>query len=224
MINCVICSKTFANKQNVYWHLRNIHNMETSMSEQRNCTECLFKSYSLAVMKKQFKKRGITKQKLCIYCNSLFFDTKIFNKNLYEVHSLPPVTQTQNSERKPPRASAFGGTVQTYLLEANGDHDFLQFMVDRTQIIDEIMEEAVQAEPKKVQLSGRVNVEKPALEDEDATDLTIHVNSKMETVYLGERLTEDAFFHDFGSNVIESVQFYCPRKWVDAERYQWSLR
>ena len=45
-----------------------------------------------------------------------------------------------------------------------------------------------------MQLSARVKLEKPALEDEDATDLTIHVNSKMETVYLGERLTDDAFF------------------------------
>ena len=81
---------------------------------------------------------------------------KIFNKHLQEVHSLPPVTQTQNSKGKLPQESAFGGTVQTYFLETNGDHDFLQFMVDRKQLIDEITEEAVQAEPKKVQLSARV--------------------------------------------------------------------
>ena len=54
--------------------------------------------------------------------------------------------------------------------------------------------EAVQAEPKKVQLSARVKLEKPALEDEDATGLTIYVNAKMETVYLVQRPTEDAFF------------------------------
>ena len=45
-----------------------------------------------------------------------------------------------------------------------------------------------------MELSARVKLEKPALEDEDATDPTIHVNSKRETVYLGERVTEDAFF------------------------------
>ena len=45
-----------------------------------------------------------------------------------------------------------------------------------------------------MQLSARVKLEKPALEDEDATDLTIHVNSKMETMHLGGRLTENAFF------------------------------
>ena len=149
--------------------------------------ECSFKSYSLAVMKKHIEEKyGTTKQKLCIYCNSLFFDARTFNKHLQEIHSLPPVTQTQNSERNLPQASAFGGTVQTYFLEANGDHDFLQFMVDRKQIIDEVIEEAAQAELKKVLLSARVKLEKPALEDEDATDLTIHVNSKLETVYLSE--------------------------------------
>ena len=100
----------------------------------------------------------------------------------------------KNSERKLLQASAFGGTVQTYFLVANGDHDFLQFMIDRKQIIAEIIEEAVQAEPKKVQLSARVKLEKPALADEDATDLTIHANSKMETVYIGKKLTEEAFF------------------------------
>ena len=187
MVNCDISSKTFANKQNLYWHHRNIHNFERSKSEQRNGMECPFKSYSLAVMKKHVEeKQGSTKQKLWIYCNSHFSDTKIFNKHLQEVHSLPPVTQTQNSKGKLPQASAFGGTVQTYFLEANGDHDFLQFMVDRKQLIDEVIEE--------LWLSARVKLEKPALEDKDAADITVHLNCKMETVYLGERLAEDAFF------------------------------
>ena len=66
-------------------------------------------------------------------------------------------------------------------------------MGDRKQISEEMVEEAVQAEPKKVDLSAKVKLEKPALEDEDAPDLTIHVNSKMETVFLCERLTEEAF-------------------------------
>ena len=112
--------------------------------------ECPFKSYSLAVMKKHVEeKHGSTKQKLCIYCNSLFSDTKIFNQPLQEVHSLPPVTQTQNSKGKLPKASAFVGTVQTYFLEANGDHGFLRFMVDRKHLIDEIIEEAVQSNREK---------------------------------------------------------------------------
>ena len=119
--------------------------------------------------------------------------------------TLPLVTQTQNSERKLPQASAFGVTVQTYFLEANVDLDFLQFMVDRKQIIDEIIEETVQAEPKKVQLSARAKMKKPALEDEDVTDFTIHMNSKMETVYLGESLTEDAFFKMLDQKILKGL-------------------
>ena len=164
MINCDICSKTFANKQNLYGPPGNIHNIETSKSEQRNCMEWSFKSYFLAVMEKHVeKKQGSTKQKLCIYCNSLFSDTKTFNKHSQEVHSLPPVTQTQNAEGKLPQASAFDGTVQTYFLEANGDHYFVQFMVDRKQLIDEIIEEAVQAEPKKSAALSKSKIGKTCL-------------------------------------------------------------
>ena len=61
-------------------------------------------------MKKHVEeKQGTAKQKLCIYCNSLFSDTKILNKHLQQVLSLPPVTQTQMSERKLPQAYAFCG-------------------------------------------------------------------------------------------------------------------
>ena len=120
--------------------------------------DCPFKSYSLVVMKKHVEEKYCTKQRLCIYCNSLFSQTKIFNKHLQEVHSLPPVTQTQNSKGKLPQASAFGGTVQTYFLEANGDHDFLQFIVDRKQMIEEIIDEALPEEPKKCSHQQKSNL------------------------------------------------------------------
>ena len=146
-------------------------------------------------MKKQVEEKLCTvKRKLCIYCNSIFSETKTFDEPLQRFHSLCPVTQTQNSEGKLPQESVFGGTVQTYFLEANGDFDFLHFMVVRKQLIDEFIEEDIQAEPKKMQPLGKVNSEKPALVYEDAIDLTIHVSSKMETVCRGERLTEEAFF------------------------------
>ena len=45
-----------------------------------------------------------------------------------------------------------------------------------------------------MQPSAEIKLEKPSSEDEYATDLTIHVNHKKETVYLSERLTEEAFF------------------------------
>ena len=58
-------------------------------------------------------------------------------------------------------------------------------MVDQKQNIDEVVEEAVPAEPKKVMLSLKIKYDKPSSEDEEATDFTIHVNSKMEKSLLG---------------------------------------
>ena len=115
-MNCDVGSKTFANKQNLYRHLRNIHNNESSKSEQRNCMNCLSKSYSPGVIKNTLKKNSRAKQKLCICSTSLVSDTKSFNKHLQEVHSVPPHTQTQNSKRKVPQTSAFSDTVETHIV------------------------------------------------------------------------------------------------------------
>ena len=69
---------------------------------------CPFESYVLAVMREYVGGEPTTaKRKLCFFCDSLFSDTKTFNENLQEIHSLPPVTQIQNSDRKLPQASAF---------------------------------------------------------------------------------------------------------------------
>ena len=80
-------------------------------------------------MKKQVdEKHGTRTQKLCI--DSRSSDTRTFNEHLQETHVLPPVTQIKNSETKLPQASSLGRTLQTYSLEAVGDHNFPQFMVD----------------------------------------------------------------------------------------------
>ena len=93
IINCDLCSKTFDSRHKLHWHCGNNHNNKTSKSEQRNSTECPLKSYYLAVKKKHVdEKVGTTKQKLCIYCNVLFFHTKTLNIHLQEVLSLLPVT------------------------------------------------------------------------------------------------------------------------------------
>ena len=46
--------------------------------------------------------------------------------------------------------------METYFLGANVDQNFLQFMVHPKQFSDEILDETVQAEPKKVQLIAEI--------------------------------------------------------------------
>ena len=109
--------------------------------------ECPVEISSLAVMKKRVEEKHV-------FRNRLFFDTKTFSKNLQEVLSLPPVPQTENSERKLTQAPAFCCTVQTYFLEANDDYDFLQFMVDRKQHLMRLYGKLFRQNRKKVQLKS----------------------------------------------------------------------
>ena len=91
--------------------------------------ELLLEDYSLAGLRKHVAgKQGKTKQKLYIYCNSLFSDTLVqrtSKKHLQETHSVPPVTKTQIWKPKLHQEASSGSTVQTYFLEANGDHILL---------------------------------------------------------------------------------------------------
>ena len=82
--------------------------------------------------------------------------------------------------------------MQTYFLEPNGNHDFLQFIETENKFCWNYMR-SCSSRAEKIAAINK-SKEKPALKDEDITYLTIHVESKMETVYLGERLTEDSFF------------------------------
>ena len=101
MINCEICIKAFSNKQNFYWHLRNIRNIETLKSEQRNCMEYPFKGYSLAVRKKHVAEKHCTsKETLCIHCKCLFLIQKLslytYKKFICCLHLLKPKIQNAN--------------------------------------------------------------------------------------------------------------------------------
>ena len=66
-------------------------------------------------------------------------------------------------------------------------------MVDRKQISDEDLVEALRGEPIRVRLPTKADLEKRASEVEDTTDLQIHANSIIKSVYLAERITEEAF-------------------------------
>ena len=94
-------------------------------------------------------------------------------------------------------------------------------MVHRVQIIDEIVEDAAQAESKKMQLSANVKLEKEASEDEGTFAPTVHLNFKMEKKSTWVKYSQRKFFSRF------CTDFFCvcsvllpPLKWVDAQRDQ----
>ena len=62
-------------------------------------------------------------------------------------------------------------------------------------------EKTIQAEPKKLQLSAKANLKKPASENEHASDLMIHVDSKIETGHLCGRLREQALLAMLDQNL-----------------------
>ena len=63
-----------------------------------------------------------------------------------------------------------------------------------------------------MQLSAKVKLEEPAFEDEDTTDLTIHVILIMETVYLGET-HRGSFFHYVGQLLSSLFSFTSHVSW-----------
>ena len=160
-MNCDFCCKTFASKQNfiaisaLLWTLKR-------QNQSKKLHGLFFqKILSGSNRERVEEKHSRTKQKLCICWNSLFSDTKSFNKHLQEVYSLPPDTQTKNSKRKLPQASAFSETVETHFLSKRRSwfltvHDRPEgnFWWDHKR--------SCWSRTAKVQVSAKVKSEKPA--------------------------------------------------------------
>ena len=132
--------------------------------------------------------------KLCVYCSKTFHTLKSFNSHLKLVHSLPTISTSRVERIHRPEKSAFNGTAETFFLAAKpDDFDFLQFMIDQKSVIKEIVQESLERESRKLQFSANLIVEKPSLVAEEKKELPIHINSKMETVYMGDGLSDEAF-------------------------------
>ena len=196
MIICHLCDKDFSKKANLYRHLRNIHGETPQLRRDLKCTQCNFTCTSVGELKQHEETvHSLRDTKLCIYCRKVFRSLKTFNKQLSNVHSLPPVMSSQTERSHRPEISALNGTAESFFLKAQAsDYDFLQFMTEQKPKIEEIVSESLQTESRKVQFSANLIVEKPALSiDDEGQELAIHVNSKLEAVYLGEGLSDNSF-------------------------------
>ena len=195
MIVCYLCQKSFVTKSNLYRHLRNIHGEVSVQVRVRKCLQCSFECTTTGEMEIHMKTlHSRDETKLCVYCSKTFLTLKSFNSHLKLVHSLPtiPASRVERSHR--PEKSAFNGIAETFFLAAKpDDFDFLQFMIDQKSVIKKIVQESLERESRKLQFSANLVVEKPSLGAEEKKELPIHVNSKMETVYLGDDLSDEAF-------------------------------
>ena len=194
MILCHICEKSFSNKSNLYRHLRNVHGESSVQVRVHNCAQCSYSCSTQSDMKSHIQTVHKKEENLCVYCGEMFPTLKGFNTHLRVDHSLPTISVSRVKRSHLPEKSAFNGTAETFFLSAKeDDFDFLQFMIERKSVIKEIVDESLERESRKLQFSSNLVVEKPSLVAEDRRELPIYVNSKLETVYLGDGLSDETF-------------------------------
>ena len=222
MIVCYLCEKSFVTKSNLYRHLRNIHGEVSVQVRVRKCVQCSFECSTTIEMKNHMESlHSRDETKLCVYCSKTFHTLKSFNSHLKLVHSLPTISASRVERIHRPEKSAFNGTAETFFLAAKpDDFDFLQFMIDQKSVIKEIVQESLERESRKLQFSANLIVEKPSLVAEEKKELPIHVNSKMETVYMGDGLSDEAFANA-RPNGHKSSYLHNSWKWLGFETDYW---
>ena len=86
MINCHLCEKSFAIKQNLYRHLRNIHRVEIVKTSAAKCVQSTFATPSVSKMKDHVEGVHSLETKFCVYCSKTFSGSKDFNSHLRTAH------------------------------------------------------------------------------------------------------------------------------------------
>ena len=189
MQRCEICSKTFANRQNLNRHRKNIHGLKRELNEII-CSLCNFNSNSLLQMQSHLStEHHGTPSRVCVYCKKIFITEDGFKKHLQNEHSLP--VKRLNSATKFKTKSAFKGTFRSLFLDGDDSIDLIQFMLQNELVIRQALSENAQRSPLKVQLSASVELQKPA--DEKPEPIEIHLNTNMKTVY-ADGLSTEAYF------------------------------
>ena len=102
-----------------------------------------------------------------------------FRKHLREQHSLPMRNQTDKKDRN--FSSAFNNTFKIFKIEAEDNHELLEFLLEKETLIRETLMENSQRKPVKVQLSVKLILQKPMEEDTDKIE--VHLNTDMIPVF-----------------------------------------
>ena len=190
MQRCDICSKSFANRQNLNRHRTKIHGMKKNEHELF-CSSCDFNYKTLIKMQVHLSSQHNGKPtRICVYCKKIFMTESNFRKHLREQHSLPMRNQTDKIDDRNFN-SAFNNTFKIFKIEAEDDHNLLEFLLEKETLIQETLMENSQRKLKKVQLSVKLILQKPIEEDTDKIE--VHLNTDMNRVF-AQGLAKETFF------------------------------
>ena len=147
MQRCDICSKCFANRQNLNRHRMKIHGLNKNEHELF-CSSCDFNCKTLLEMQVHLSSQHNGKpSRICVYCKKIFMTESDFRKHLREQHSLPMRNQTDKDDRN--ISSAFINTFKIFKIEAEDNHDLLEFLLEKETLIRETLMENSQRKPVK---------------------------------------------------------------------------
>ena len=190
MQRCDICTKTFANRQNLNRHRKNNHGVRRNVQEIF-CSPCNFRSHSLLEMQSHLStEHEGNPVRVCVYCKKVFIQEKEFKNHLHSEHSLPasqPIDPSENIRTK----SAFENTFQSFYVDGDGSIDLIQFMLQNELIVRQTLLEKAQSSPLKMQMSANIRLQKPV--EENPETIVIPLNTEMRTVFADGLSSEEYF-------------------------------
>ena len=215
MQRCDICSKSFANRQNLNQHRKKIHAMNKSEHELF-CISCDFNCKTLLEMQVHLSSQHNGKPpRICVYCKKIFMTESDFSKHLREQHSLPMRNQTdKNDDRN--FSSAFNNTFKIFKIEAEDNHDLPEFLLEKETLIRETLMVNSQRKPMKVQLSVKLIL--PKIIEEDTEKIEVQLNTDMIPVF-AQGLAKETFF-EMLEIAFDVILIQSAWEWVDSRQNQ----
>ena len=138
MQRCDICSKSFANRQNLDRHRKKIDGLNKNENELF-CSSCDFSCKTLLEMQVHMSSQHNGKpSRICVYCKKVFMTESDFRKHLCEQHSLPMRNQTDKKDDRN-FSSAFNNTFKIFKVETEDKHDLVEFLLEKETLIGETL-------------------------------------------------------------------------------------
>ena len=190
MQRCVVCSKSFANRQNLIRHRKKVRGLNKNEHEIF-CRSCNFNCKTLLEMQVHLSSQNNGKpSRICVYCKKNFMTESDLTKHLREQHSLPMRNQADKKDGQN-FSSTCNNTFKISKIEAEDKHDLLENLFEKETLIRETLPENSQRKPVNLQLSLKFILQKPIEEDSDK--MKIHLNTDLIPVF-AQGLAKETFF------------------------------